>query len=814
MGGWKTVLRLRSPDFDKKIEKMESDIVILSYELQLVEGQAVSLNCLKGWTFDQIHDFSGNLHRLYTAAPNFNWGHFFVYYDQSGLFVTPDLPLKFIDPQQRVKVLSDALDGWSSYKNGSVDVVNKKDYQTLESIWELFKRIGSEQVINEKVRSLSFRNFKDWKDLSDVMKQSLQISPVFKDRIFQSLQPVYEHVKPVKVDNLEDFMNAIDTLDFLKQFYVLDEKLYGKYITYGQVFVDLNVQWEDRMIHLLGSDWKRFMTLVDLLRDFNPIRGERFFSLVVQHEFPEFVRMEKMEDLSHIEDVREKLNKISPSLGDEFVIAIARDFINNNPVTPVNIGKFLKIFKVFAYQVNDKIQPDIQELYRLIGYFMANDIYSFLKEHDVPSRPGILKELKDFISIEQDGPHSKFGKLAVNSVKGNVSYIVYKVLSHIPTAQDNVGNFVIQDNRDFQLPKAYRVKNIVRDGKDVAYLFMGDPREGARVAAEFDVGFEHGGASAKKFTVFHSKSTLVLDFPVGFTTGKGKPTDIAVERGRVKNWLMSTGRAHGLAIIYKNGTMKIVDKRQLRVKDLYMSDRQDQYLDRPLDLRNLNDYSTFISIAKSQKLSIMANMLLINNDETTLIEDGKDSRRLLLEFSDGKMGVLNMNVPASTAEAANLARTIRLENGVRITKAIYCDTGFYDYFSVRTVNNGDKKLGHADHDYSSNRIFMTQGDPFGDPSKNDHAMGREETNVTANAMSSSMATTPGGIDLRANRMSLDIESHGEAIKFNTNNTLDDQYRGLSGLTPVIIDIQPMATPLPMYLGIHRETISAKNIVTR
>ena len=142
-----------------------------------------------------------------------------------------------------------------------------------------------------------------------------------------------------------------------------------------------------------------------------------------------------------------------------------------------------------------------------------------------------------------------------------------------------------------------------------------------------------------------------MDFPLGFTTGNGKPTDIAIENGQVRNWLMSLDRAHGLVIAYRDGTMHIANKLTLKISELYQDKKTMPYPDRVLNLGNMDDYFLFLDIAQAERLSVCANLLLINNDEHVLIRDGKDARRLLLEFSDGRIGVLNINTPATTAEA-------------------------------------------------------------------------------------------------------------------------------------------------------------------
>jgi hypothetical protein len=63
------------------------------------------------------------------------------------------------------------------------------------------------------------------------------------------------------------------------------------------------------------------------------------------------------------------------------------------------------------------------------------------------------------------------------------------------------------------------------------------------------------------------------------------------------------------------------------------------------------------------------------------------------------------------------------------------------------------------------------------------------------------ALTPGGIDLNAKKMSLNVRSSGEGVQFNFDPATVKQFQNASGFTPVIISIQPMIMSLPTFLGI-------------
>ncbi len=81
---------------------------------------------------------------------------------------------------------------------------------------------------------------------------------------------------------------------------------------------------------------------------------------------------------------------------------------------------------------------------------------------------------------------------------------------------------------------------------------------------------------------------------------------------------------------------------------------------------------------------------------------------------------------------------------------------------------------------------------------------------------------PGGIDLTRDRMSFQNQSNGKGVQFNFDPVMSArtsssgeispsswfggirQFQNASGLTPVIIDIQPMTTSVPLFLGLNND----------
>ncbi|MBF0387805.1 MAG: hypothetical protein HQL20_08120 [Candidatus Omnitrophica bacterium] len=63
-----------------------------------------------------------------------------------------------------------------------------------------------------------------------------------------------------------------------------------------------------------------------------------------------------------------------------------------------------------------------------------------------------------------------------------------------------------------------------------------------------------------------------------------------------------------------------------------------------------------------------------------------------------------------------------------------------------------------------------------------------------------IADQKGGVDLTRDKLGLQVQSDWGHIQFNIDPAMIQQLQNLTGLTPVIIDIQPMAITVPVFLG--------------
>ncbi len=65
------------------------------------------------------------------------------------------------------------------------------------------------------------------------------------------------------------------------------------------------------------------------------------------------------------------------------------------------------------------------------------------------------------------------------------------------------------------------------------------------------------------------------------------------------------------------------------------------------------------------------------------------------------------------------------------------------------------------------------------------------------------AATPGGVDLDPGKMDLKISKAGPGVNFNMDPAMIESLQNATGIMPVILDIQPMTTSVPVFLeGTH------------
>lgn len=672
-----------------------------------------------------------------------------------GIPITPDLPEKLSDASP--EVLRALLADWfltSEKREGKIAPRDIRAFKKLAEVWALFAIFGHGKVIQNEVDLSELPSIvrqgvltqkiivqgivkgeklelghDEAEVLEEIFNRAEKVSTLFIREVQKVLKPSYYDpisVKPRMWDTFENIRKGMQEIRILEvfekdSFHIFDKtkrdavtamRLRGgigdktpRYL--NQVTLPSIAQWERICQEFTLDDTPLAIRVLELVKKKDQLPYYDYVRTYVETMNPVG---KDFKNIARIEEIRSSLNHLDPVIGDSIVLISARQFIEKNPPTLKNIHFLLGVVEKWAHPEKSVPNPDVQQLYHLVANFIGNSIIQYLSQDlsELPKYREELSRLKGMgfeipknTSLVQKGI-SNLHKFLANAIVGNWRYLVGKS-KNIEGNQKTSQQVILSRNPEWKLPAGYEVTNVVTQGKTVAYLVRGDPKQQARVQIDFDVGYSKGGVSAETFQKDHPDKVNVFDFPVAFTTGEGKPTDLCVQMGSVQNWLMSLQRNHGLLIAKTDGTVHIADKKNLWLSDLYQDKSKMPREDRKLNLGKIEDYWLFLEIANEQVLSITTNMLLINKQTgyVATTKDHLDSRRLLLEFEEGSFGVLNMNIPASTSDAVQMATSIP-----GVVRAMYCDTGFYDFATLHTTNKGNVVLGHSDNPSSSNRVFF------------------------------------------------------------------------------------------------------------
>jgi len=666
--------------------------------------------------FDYISD--GNLKDIYRfldgvglliqslkLQPYNLWVAFQLIHD-SGFPMTSDMPAAMLQQGSTIKILKDWLGSFLIKNQAKYQPVQSMDIERIGRLWKAFAILKKEALFQRYIDLSSAHSFIEPHEVPQILKAAKMVSDTYLKRVLKAIEPYFYDALSANIGIIEQpetYRSTLKSMYASRAFFDLDSTKYPKYHAYFKVLQSIPLERLTRLTEELTID--DFDIFVLFITELEKTNDKMAYELMGGYIRKNIIGQVDAKGIEAIENTRQNLNKKGYVLGDKFIVLICRQFIDDNKPSTENMDLYYSATQTWMEARKVVENQDIAEIYKLGANFIGNHAITYLlKNSNIVSDS--KKLLKKYEALGFEIPSNKeigfkintaMQKFVANAVVGNWRYLKDKVSS----ASDNidVDKFTVKDNAEWKLSPGFDVKEIYSGSKKIAYLIRGNPKQGARCMTAFDVGYRFGGVTSSNFD---KKYDIVLDFPLAFTTGKGKPTDLAVENGEVKNWLMSLYRNFGFFIIYEDGTVHIADKSNLKISDLYKDKSEMKMPDRELNLGDINDYWRFLSIAGEQKLSINTNMLLVDGDYVAIINDGRDWRRLLIEFKDGSFGVLNMTIKASTGDATRLA----LELGAR--KAIYGDTGYYDFMTLHTLNKGFVVLGHSDNPASSNRVFFYQ----------------------------------------------------------------------------------------------------------
>jgi len=119
-------------------------------------------------------------------------------------------------------------------------------------------------------------------------------------------------------------------------------------------------------------------------------------------------------------------------------------------------------------------------------------------------------------------------------------------------------------------------------------------------------------------------------------------------------------------------------------------------------LNNLDDFILFTNILKTNKLSLLSNMLLLNNWELSKFKsDWNDSRRFFVEFNDWTFWIIDSSFNMNTKSLMDISSMVWIKN------AIYMDTWMYDMATYYEPKWKKHIMWHVDNDKSTNRVVIS-----------------------------------------------------------------------------------------------------------
>ncbi|MDP2599688.1 MAG: hypothetical protein Q8P84_03000 [Deltaproteobacteria bacterium] len=421
------------------------------------------------------------------------------------------------------------------------------------------------------------------------------------------------------------------------------------------------------------------------------------------------IRLDNPKTLQSIR--KEVADKTTRERGDRFIHRIYDRFFRD-PVTTDNAGEYYHIARGILYY------PD--SFYHDWGNFAVSRLIGWLgraSEDDVQSisdSEEMLQWLRNNSHLDQKGSDVK--KAVDGILNGRFGYVLQKGWAK------TVGKFTrpskgiakeLEGKLEFTnvsgaLP-GFQIKKILIQGKHQATLIIGDPKKGAHAELKIRPGTDGISHAAVEGEL---GSRLQYQGPVLMVSGGNKGVEIMIEKGKIVNSVFDPNRLDGYLIVYSDGTLHIADKRYLKLSELTRKKEDRSVL---LDLKDPNDFKRFLEISKEERLSIVASLLFKNRhgENYTNQNDYPTERRFLLEFNDGRFGILDTEGGGHTINDL-LSVAWRLSG---VEKALYCDTGMYDLASYYLYPNGQKgerravRVGHVDADKSSNRlIFYNNGE--------------------------------------------------------------------------------------------------------
>ena len=447
-----------------------------------------------------------------------------------------------------------------------------------------------------------------------------------------------------------------------------------------------------------------------------------------------------IKNVNNVEEIRKIINESADkNSGDQIIIRLGENILDQYPLDKnqktsyKNLKYLLELGK--AWIENSKkaiLYHDVQGLYQLVGRFALSNVANYLKseletkggdpmsvnaflQKEGLSLSSVMKDLEDFgVPLELTLGNTQKG--VVGLLSGNIGYITNRAVQKLVNENEEQ----TPKSAEVPIPKikmtptnvkhhpGVEINDISVEGNLLAVLVKMKPN-----AFKADLLMSPSGkVDMEAYEKEHHKQ-MIFSAPVAFSTGNRKMTEMAALNGNFFNYLVTVDGKDGIVMTAPNGELKIFDKSDLRKDDFSNFARDNAETmnasaasEKLKIMKDFKDFSKFSQTINSQRLSFVSNMLLIKGGRPNWLKhDGKTSRRFLLTFKDGSVGVINSSKDMSTSDLIAISLAAGAE------QAVYMDTGMYDYATYYDPNGKELALGHQDTKDSTNRIVFLINNP-------------------------------------------------------------------------------------------------------
>ena len=413
-------------------------------------------------------------------------------------------------------------------------------------------------------------------------------------------------------------------------------------------------------------------------------------------------------------------DKIGFSESTDAVYGLFQRFMDTNPVSYANSQKYIDLamqFKDVTFESGRNSNG--ASIYRLLARFLLNQVANFLVEQLGPKDKNLSKvksKLNSFgikfktilETLNNNGfkfelAQGSLSKAARSLRQGKISYLLSsawaKVKAKVASRPDELSKIsVSRASVDWQAPEGVKVEALQVDERERVKLISVDP---ANIRFDLEMG---SGDMFKPQDRLKRHSGAFFFASLAFSSSHGEITELAFDRGKVVSQLLSATGNDAFVFVNTRGQLSILDKRNLMIHDVYEAvGLPVQGENRQLKITtNLRDYTLFIRLIKQSRASLLASMMFVTDGRGEISSNLQEkSRRMLLQYNNGRIAILDSTDDLSTNEAVQIA----LSSG-ELRYAVYMDTGNFDTAFYYESTGDSHQLGSNGSDHLSSNILV------------------------------------------------------------------------------------------------------------